>query len=141
MADRSELEVLEILEAPPGPAPVDYLPPSWLVATGQDRYLRWMMLMTFCGAGLVVLRWIGQYPALHVPRALLGWVGGFAAVLVCGGLLVTLLAIRCRVCGCHVALHFIRREKFLHWIQALQDAKGCPRCGHHPAGGPAGEAP
>lgn len=140
MADRSELEVLEILETPPEPAPVDYLPPSWLVATNQDRYLRWMMLMTFSGAGLVLLRWIGQYPGFHLPQALLGWIGGLAAALVCGGLLLTLLAIRCGNCGCRVALHFIRHEKFSHWMHALQSATGCPRCGHHPAGKPQGDS-
>jgi DNA-directed RNA polymerase subunit RPC12/RpoP len=132
LTERSDQEVLELLEAPAEPMPVEYLPASWLAATHQTHYLRWMMLATFAGLGLAALRWIGEYPGLHLPPALLGWIGGLAAALVCGGLLLTLGGVRCRECGCRVALHFIRHERFTHWMQALQGATACPRCGHHP---------
>lgn len=126
------LEILETPLAPPAEPAAEHLPQGWLVATQQDHYLRWMTFATIAGAGLAGLRWIGEYPGFHLSQALLGWVGGAGAALICGGLLLMLAAIRCRECGCRVALYFIRHESFTRWMQALQAAKDCPRCGHHP---------
>ena len=133
MAEPTDLEILE--GRAPEPPAFECLSSSWLVATGQDRQLRLMMLLSLTGAGLAVLRWIGAWPALHIPPAVLGWTGGMAAMLVCGGLLFALLSIRCRACGCRVALHFVRHANFTRWTYELQAARACPRCGHHPGTG------
>jgi len=137
MTERSDSEVLQILEAPePPPAldlPQDYLPPEWLAATGQDRYLRAMLWMTASGALLVVAGWITRIPALHLPLTIAGWLGGIAALLVCGGVFLLLLAVRCHECGYGVAMHFIRSAGFTGWLHALRTATACPCCGHHPA--------
>lgn len=107
--------------------------PSWLIATGQDRYLRWLMLSTLGGVGLTALRWVGGAPLLSFPPALLSVLGVLGVALICGGLLLMLIQVRCQSCQSRVALYFIRTSKFSRWLHDLQAAKRCPKCGHHPS--------
>ena len=110
--------------------------PSWLIATGQDRYLRWLMLSTLAGVVLTALRWMGGTPLLSFSPAVISFLGVTGVVLICGGLLLLLTLVRCPACHGRVALHFIRTSKFSRWLSDLQAAKCCPRCGHHPADAP-----
>ena len=107
--------------------------PSWLIATGQDRYLRWLMLSTLVGVVLTALRWMGSTPLLSLPPAVISFLGVAGVVLICGGLLLLLMLVRCPACHSRVALYFIRTSKFSRWLNDLQAARSCPHCGHHPA--------
>jgi len=110
--------------------------PSWLVATGQDRYLRWLMLSTLAGVVLTALRWMGSTRLLSFSPAVISLLGVSGVVLICGGLLLLLSRVRCPACHSRVALHFIRTSKFSRWLTDLQAARACPKCGYHPAGAP-----
>jgi hypothetical protein len=110
--------------------------PSWLIATGQDRYLRWLMLSTLTGVTLTALRWMGSTSLLSFSPAVISVLAVTGVVLICGGLLLLLTLVRCPACHSRVAFHFIRTSKFSRWLSDLQAAKSCPRCGHHPAHAP-----
>lgn len=115
---------------------LDAYSPSWLIATGQDRYLRWLMLSTLGGVGLTALRWVGGTPLLSFPPAVLSVLGVAGGILICGGLLLLLMLVRCPACHSRVALYFIRTSKFSRWLNDLQAATSCPKCGHHPVNHP-----
>lgn len=140
--ERSESEVLEMLETPvaapapvTAPAPVDDVPEGWLAATGQARYLRLMPRLTLAGMVLAAAGWITRAPGLHLPVALPAFLTGLGALLVCGSILLVLLAVRCHRCGCAVALHCLRTAGFTSWLRTLQETPECPRCGHRPGTG------
>lgn len=110
--------------------------PSWLIATGQDRYLRWLMLSTLTGVVLTAVRWMGSTSLLSFSPSVISFLGVAGVVLICGGLLLLLTLVRCPACHSRVALHFIRTSKFSRWLNDLQAASACPKCGHHPGKAP-----